>query len=628
MTAAGEILTQAFSHHRAGDLQRAAQLYRQVLDADPRHADALHLLGVVAYQAGRPDEALSLLKRAVAANPTNAAYHSNTGLALQALGRLAEAADHYRRALALRPDYAAAVGNLGTVLRLQGNLQEAEASFREAVRLAGNQAGAHANLGDVLLAQGRFHEAVAALRQAIAFDPRHAAARFGLGEALRRLGHFAEAEACSRELIRVQPNFAGAYNSLATCLREQRRWPEAAAAYGEALRLNPQFAEAHNNLGCVFHDLGELDQAVASFHEALRLSPTFAPASKNLGLALRDLGRLDEALVQYDRAVELSPHDGEAHAGRAAIWLLRGDFARGWAEYERRRASHPFTQPCWDGSPLSGKTVLLYADEGLGDTLQFVRYAKLVARRGGRIILECQEVLHPLLSRCEGIHRLVAPAGELHAFDFHAPLLSLPLVFGTTLETVPADIPYLFADEALVARWRDRLAGVSGFRIAINWCGRATNPVERFRSIPLAHFAAVAAVEDVRLISVQKGAAAEELGSVADHWPVTHLGGELDETGGAFTDTAAVLKNVDLVITSDTAVAHLAGGLGVPVWVGLWATPEWRWLLDREDSPWYPTMRLFRQRQPGDWAEVMGRMAAELARLAGSPRKEIPHASL
>jgi hypothetical protein len=278
-----------------------------------------------------------------------------------------------------------------------------------------------------------------------------------------------------------------------------------------------------------------------------------------------------------------------------------------------------FAEPRWDGSPLDGRRILLHLEQGLGDTLQFIRYAPLVKARGGTVLLECPVELMPLLSRCQGIDRLLARGDELPAFDVHAPLLSLPLLCRTTLTTIPARLTYLFADPDVVDHWRRDLASVSAFKIGIVWQGNPDYVNDRYRSIPLAEFEPLARVPGVRLYSLQKGKGTDQLRALAGRFEIVELVPELDAAGGTFTETAAIMKNLDLVIGPDTAAVHLAGGLGVPVWVALMGRADWRWLRDRDDSPWYPTMRLFRQRQARNWKPVLERIAEEL--LAVTERK-------
>ena len=291
--------------------------------------------------------------------------------------------------------------------------------------------------------------------------------------------------------------------------------------------------------------------------------------------------------------------------------LTLGDFERGWQENEWRWRStalkgsaRNFAPPLWDGTPRAQQTLLIHAEQGLGDTLHFVRYAPLVKPRCGRLVFECQKPLLALLARCAGIDQLVAQGEPLPAFACHAPLLSVPWLLQTRQASIPADVPYLWADPALIDRWREQLRDIRGFRIGINWQGRPGRGAWRFRNLPLAQFAALARLPNVRIISLQKGAGREALAEIGDRFPLVDLGDEVDQASGAFMDTAAIMRNLDLVLTSDTAVAHLAGGLGVPVWVALPFAAEWRWLRNRSDSPWYPTMRLFRQRQREDWDSV------------------------
>jgi hypothetical protein len=326
---------------------------------------------------------------------------------------------------------------------------------------------------------------------------------------------------------------------------------------------------------------------------------------------------LDDALVSYEEALRIRPDYAEAHWNRALAWLLVGNFEQGWAEYEWRwKEKHypprPFEQPLWDGSPLRDRSILLHADQGLGDTLQFIRYAPLVKERGGTIIVECQDPLLRLLGSCSGIDRLVARGSALPAFDVQAPLMSLPHILGTKLATIPADVPYLSVDAALVEHWRRALGSRQPFRIGIAWQGFPGNPRDRERSAPLAEFAPLAQVPGVQLFSLQKGPGSEQLSQAANRFAVIDMGAK---TSADFMDTAAVMKNMDLVVSVCTSVAHLAGALGMQVWVALTFDADWRWLLQRDDSPWYPTMRLFRQTERGNWQPVFERMRAALMAL-------------
>jgi hypothetical protein len=380
-------------------------------------------------------------------------------------------------------------------------------------------------------------------------------------------------------------------------LRQKGLLEEAAASYQEAVRLGPTHFGAQTNLGGVLMELGRLETALAADREALRLQPGSAEAHNNLGVVLVELGRLDEALESYAEAIRLKPDYAEAHKNRAIALLTQGDFARGWPEYQWRwrcpELSPPdFPQPFWDGTPLNGRTLLLYAEQGLGDTLQFIRYVPLVRGGGGRVLLMCPRSLHRLLRRGPAIDHLLVQGEVPPPFDVHAPLLSLPAFLGTTLCTIPAEVPYLGTDDDLVERWRRELGGQSGFKIGIAWQGSREYPRDRFRSAPLEAFA--------------PGPGTEQLRRVPENWRVLDAGSRDED----LADTAGLMENLDLVVTVDTAIGHLAGALGIPVWVALTFAADWRWFLGREDSPWYPSMRLFRQRERGNWTDVFARIAA------------------
>jgi Flp pilus assembly protein TadD len=579
-----ELLQAVAAACRSGQLGVAEQACHQVLQLDPNHAEALAQLGVLAYQTGRLPLAVEWLRRAAAVRPTDAGFRNNLGAVLAVLGHTREAETEYREALRLQPANAEAHNNLGIALRTQGRAVEAEAAYREALRLRPDYPEAHNSLGVALLAQGRA----------------------------------ADAEAAYREALRLRSNYAEARNNLGNVFRAQDRLTEAEAAYREALRLRPNYADAHNNLGNVFRAQDRLTEAEAAYREAIRLRPNHAEAYDNLGVVLREQGRLADAAAAYREALRLRPDFAEAHSSLGMLLLTEGRFEEGWAEYEWRSRAHGlaprmFDRPAWDGTPLNGRTLLLSAEQGVGDTLQFIRYAPAVKALGGTILLECPAPMVPLLSRCAGIDRLVEHGAPLPAFDVHAPLVSLPRLLSTTVATIPAAVPYLSAEPGLVAAWRAELAAVPGFKVGIAWQGNPQMiPYDRRRSFPLAALEPVARLAGVRLIALQKGHGREQLGTAVRDWPLTDLGGRLDEQAGAFMDTAAVLPSLDLVVTCDSSLAHLAGALGVRAWVALPFAADWRWLREREDSPWYPSLRLFRQPRPGDWATVFGRMADAL----------------
>ncbi len=356
-----------------------------------------------------------------------------------------------------------------------------------------------------------------------------------------------------------------------------------------------------------------LGEAETNYRRAVQLRPDYIEALNNLGNVLRIQGRMAEALECYDQALDLQPDHADVHLSRAMAWLERGEFERGWPEYEwrlkcQRYAIPPFRRPPWDGSPLEGRTILLYADYGVGDALQFIRYAPLVQRRVGRVIVTCGRPLGRLLATCPGVERVVSEGDSLPDFEVYAPLMSLPGIFGTTLATIPAEVPYLAPDEGLVETWHRQMNTAVGLRIGIVWQGNPQNTRDHMRSFRLAQLEPIALRPGIRLFSLQKGHGSEQLGEIGGRFELTDLSGGLVD----FLDTAAAIVNLDLVIAPDTAVAHLAGALGVPVWVALPFAADWRWMSGRDDSPWYPTMKLFRQRRWGEWDEVFERIAREL----------------
>jgi hypothetical protein len=404
-----------------------------------------------------------------------------------------------------------------------------------------------------------------------------------------------------------------AHNHLGHALKEAHRLDEAIAACRRAIQLKPDYAEAYNNLGAALGELGRIDEAMAACNRALQLQPDYAEAHSNLGIAHADKGQFDEAIAAYNRAMQLQPDFVGVHWNISLVWLLLGDFQQGWPEFEWRwkskwlRLQRAFTQPRWDGSPLGGKTILLHSEQGLGDTIQFARYAPLVAQRGGHVILSSPPALARLLESLTGLGQIIAEGNALPRFDVHCPLLSLPLVMGTDcLAAIPGDVPYLRPPTDGQAAWKKRLsADDANLKIGLAWAGR---PHPLGRSIPLAALAPLASIPGVSFHSLQTGPAAQQAHEPPAKMKLIDYSSDLHD----LADTASLIANLDLVITIDTAVAHLAGAMGKPVWTMLKFVPDWRWLLNRSDSPWYPTMRLFRQQRLGNWTDVIAAVAERL----------------
>ena len=497
--------------HQAGQLPEAEAIYRQILDIEPDHADANHLLGVIADQVGRHEIAVQLISKAIKKNPIDAAYHCNLGNALHELGRLDEAVASYRKALGINPDYAEAHSNLGNTLHEQGRLDEAVASYRK------------------------------------------------------------------------------------------------------TLAIKPDLAGAHSNLGNAFTDLGRLDDAVASYHKALALAPNFPEAHSNLGTALKELGRFEDAAASYHQALAIEPDFPEAHEYLGRLRLMMGSFQDGWEDYAWRwrvkdSPLHPrdYEKPFWGGSDLEGQTIFIYPEQGLGDVVQFVRYLPLVAARGGRVVFEVPPHLARLFQGIDGADTLLRGGEPLPPFDSHAPLLDLPRLLNTLLETIPSMTFYLKAAPELEEAWANRLGPWEEFRVGIAWAGNPNHKNDRNRSMEPSLLQPLTEIPGVSVYSLQVGRNGEAVRLFCDN--ITDLAPFLTD----FAETAAVMSNLDLVVSVDTSVVHIAGALGRPVWTLLPFIPDWRWLLERDDSPWYPTMRLFRQEKRGDWKGVIERVSQAL----------------
>ena len=615
MTSTADPFAQAQHHHQQGELSQAERLYRSILRIDPNHADALHFLGLIAHQTGHAKPAISLMKQAIDLHPHSGVFHSNLGVVLQSVGRSEEALDCFTEALRLDPTLQDAHANRGNLLLDRHLHDEAIACFRQALRLNPSHSTAHFNLANALRDQGAVEQAIESYRRALEINSRHVDALNNLGVLLKDQGKIEEAQRCYRAALSLDPRYGIAHRNLGNILKNQGRFEEAIGAYEQALRIDPDDVDTLANLGLTLRDQGDLDAAFRILRQAEQLDPEHTAVWNNLGLAFMDQGTLDEAERCFENALRRRPADALAHFNRASLWLLQGAYEKGWPEYEfrwRRADSKPrdFTQPRWDGSSLPGKTILIHTEQGLGDILQFIRYVPLVKQRVGSVLVQCPAIFMQLLRCIPEIDRLVADGEPIPEFDVQVPLLSLPCLFQTTLESIPARVPYLHADVDRTEFWRRELAAHVGFRIGIVWQGSQVN---HLRAIGAAPLAALSAIPGVRLFSLQMGHAIEQLAHLPEGSRIMELGSRFDST--SLQDSAAVLANLDLLVTIDTAIAHLAGAMGIRVWTLLPFAADWRWLLDRNDSPWYPSMRLFRQGKSRDWAEVIRRVASELPAL-------------
>jgi tetratricopeptide (TPR) repeat protein len=601
-----------------GDAAAAGSGYREAVRLNPKFAEAWFNLGNVLRDQRQYGEAADCYRQALAANPRYLKAGLSLGAVLRLAGRLEESADAYRQLTATHPRNAEAHFRLGSVLQEILRPEAAGQEFQTAIQLQPDHADAHNNLGCIYREQENYVEAVASFRLALDARPDFAEALANLGSALAGLGRTDESIVCYERSLELKPELVAARINLGAALHGKGLHEHALAELDRAIDIDPQSADAHSNRGAALLALDRVDEALVAQQRALELKPDHADSHYNLGAACQVRGDWEEAICHYHDALRLKPDYAEAHYSNALIRLTRGEFAAGWRGYEwrlrcKRFVPRGFSQPRWDGSPLSGRTLLVHAEQGLGDTIQFVRYVRLLAGRDARVIVEVPKALHRLLLQ-SGFDNLIPRGEPLPHCDVQIPLLSLPLALTESIGGIPAEVPYLTADPALVADWAQRLKPLEGIRIGINWQGNPEYTFDRFRSVPLAQFAPIAAVPGVRLISLQKQVGLEQIAEAADRFEVLDLDGQLDVSSGPFLDTVAVMKNLDLVISSDSAVAHLAGALGVPVWLATSYAAEWRWQVDRPDCPWYPTMRLFRQPALHDWGSVFEQMAEGLVK--------------
>lgn len=588
----------------------------------------LEINGLIAlYNARKFSELESRARGLVTHHPNSGFLWKALSVSLQAQGK--DALQALQKTATLLPSDAEAHTNLGVVQRERGMLDDALKSHRRALALNPQFAQAHFNLGTVLRDLGLFEDALASLRQAIAIRPNYPEALNDIGNTLQDLGRLEEAAESYRRGVALQPELAEIHSNLGTVLRDIGKLDEALPSFRRAVQFNPGMAELHNNLGNALQESGRFGEAVASFRQALAIKPDFAAVHNNLGKTLRDLGQIDDARASVERALEIDPAYAEAHLNRAYLFLQDGAFAPGWREYEYRwkvkESERPreFAQPLWLGQvDLSGKSILLHAEQGFGDTIQFVRYASLLIGRAATVYLEVPFALKSLLENSIDGIVILASGTPLPPFDFHCPLLSLPLACESMQPTIPASGPYLRADPTLVAYWKRKLDQFNALRVGVAWAGSprrdqpAAHAVDRMRSLAFASLHPLLQVPGVDFFSLQVGgdAAAQLRGAPQ----------VIDFTAGLydFQDTAALIQNLDLVICVDTSVAHLAAALGKPVWMLNRFNTCWRWLTEREDSAWYPTLRLFRQPSLGDWDSVIRNVKKALEEI-GADRRAI-----
>lgn len=678
-------LAEALQLHKNGQLSAARSIYDNLIACYGELPDVLHLAGMVCYQNGEYPEAEKKILRAIQGNSREARYYGHLALVLEALGKLDDAEARFRQAIELSPEDPDAYLNLGNLLLRRERSVEAASVLQQLLVRRPKMSAAYNSLGCALLALNRSEAAISCFQKALEFDPRNVKVMCNLGAYLQRLGRSEDALACYQSAVRIHPGLRAALNPMGELLREAGRAQEAveahravlerepdhvetlallgmalraagapdeaAAQFGRALELQPaheqaivglanvlveqecfsaartlfgrlhavESAAALNTLGVILGHEGRAEEAAGKLRKAIELKPDFCEAYNNLGLTYWKSRRVDEARAMYEKALCVRPDYAEARWNLALCQLIEGDYEQGWRNYEarwkRRSSPRSFDRPLWDGQPLEGKRILLHSEQGLGDTVQFLRFVPLVQQAGGRVILDVQERVAALAAEMPGLLEVTCDGRNLPEFDLHCPLMSLPGMLGLGLEELPAQVPYL-KPSAEARRQADGLLRQGHrLRVGLCWAGSPQNLSDAERSLALRAFEPLCEVGNVHFVSLQMGSEAAQK----------------DETGFPMQDcawfmrdlnaTGALLERLDLVITVDTMVAHLAGALGCPVWTLLPQAADWRWMRERRETPWYPTMRLFRQQRAGDWSGVIEQVREELAEMAGCIRQ-------
>ncbi len=649
----------------SGNDAAALPFYDRALALNPRYAEALEGRARIMQRSGRFPEAIADYDALFRIKPANAEMLYNLGAAYEGCGRPKEALACYNRCLEAAPDYTPALMAEALLLNEGGQSGRALDMLRALIAADPSNGIAWYNCGVVHAGRGEQAEAYECFVKAHALLPAYSRALYGAATALQKLGRLKEAlAACDRILSEASSDFdalflrgnilyeqrclpealacfdlalsqkprdLGVLCNRGATLREMSRLAEAAASFDAALAENPECVEGLLGRGIVEFKSSWIERSLTYFERAIAADPSSATAFCGRGLALQHLGRIDGAQRDFERALALEPDLPAGRSNLGALQLLLGDFERGWEGYEYRRIAGDRCKaeitrrwPVWNGENIAGKKLLVLEEAAHGDAVMLARYFPMLGALGADATVEVRPRMHGLLKQVPGV-RFVTTINPAERFDYQVHLFSLPRAFRTRVDAVPAPVPYLKADAALAEKWGERLKG-HGFKIGIAWQGNPDPKIDIARAAPLARFAALAAIPDVRLISLQKGFGAEHIASSG--LIVEDLGDDFDAGPSAFLDTAAVMANLDLVVSVDTSVAHLAGALGRPVWVALKHIPEWRWMLGREDSPWYPTMRLFRQSAMGDWESVFERMAEALQPLIAEKNRKRAAGSL
>ena len=656
-----ETLQMAIQLHQTGDWAKAQQLYQRILQYEPTHFDALHFSGILAYQSGNYALAVELINKAIAVHPSTAMYsnlavvfqaagdveqliktyqqslllennaeiHYKVANLLQSAGRLDEAVNHYRQALLMIPDAVNVLNNLGVAFQTQEKFTEAMACFQRIIALKPEFIEAYNNLGIIFQTQKRLEEAVASYQRAISLNPDYVEAHYNLGNSLNLQGHHEQAIGSYQKALLINPDYADAYYGLGNVFEQLEELDQSVASYEKALRINSDFLRARNNLGAVLLKQLKFEQAMACFQHILAKNPKLADAYYNLAEILKNKGDLKAAIDNYEKAIELDPDYSEAHYRLGMLLLRLGRFKQGWQHCEARYSPNikdrntivpKFPFPQWQGQLLAGKSLVIWCEQGLGDEIQFCRYVSLLKSQGARdITWVCKMPLKPLLKTLKGVDKVLSreEAVNIGLYDYWTLPLSTPLHCNTTLDNIPATVPYLYANPTQVEMIAKELGSISEFKVGICWKGSAGHKGDATRSPGISCFKPLFELSGVRFFTLQPDTREEFILNAGTSG--VDRGHEINKD--SFEEAAALIMNLDLVICCDTSIGHLAGALGKTVWIVVTSVADWRWMDDREDSPWYPTGRLFRQIEQGNWAEVFQRIEKQLKQMMAEKRK-------
>ncbi|WP_320045266.1 tetratricopeptide repeat protein [uncultured Desulfobacter sp.] len=637
--------------YQAGNMIQAEQTCKKQLNDFPDSFMLLNLLGAVVQAQGRVEEAIEAFDRMLHLNPDFAEGYYNRGVAFSQIGRTQEAVQDYTMAVELTPNFYNAHLNLGLVFAARGDFNQAVQSFNRAIDINPDNALGYNNRAFSLMNAGKLDAGLQDCEKAIVLDsnlpeihnirglifdklgkakkavnsfkialqlkPGSVQFQVNLAKSLNELNNYEQALKYCNQALESHPNSPDAHFNRGIALQGLMRFEDAIDSYDRTIELAPKFSDAFCNRGICFHQLERIEKGFADLNKAIELNPYNVNALSNRGLSHRHFGQFEAARKDFQQALSIKPDDGPTLFNRALLYLLTGDFERGWSEYERRweksQRRHFSNAKIWNSESLSGKIIFIYGEQGFGDFIQFVRYLPLLQKMGARVILECKTALARLMINFNGYDRLQIQTNDnakpiKERFDYHLPIMSLPRLFKTTLDTIPSQVSYLTADTELTRIWKNRIKKGNALDVGIVWAGNPSHKGDRRRSISLSRFAPLKEITEVNLYSLQK----EPHELWTDPSPENFFSFDFGEEISDFADTAAIITNLDLIISVDTSVAHLAGALGKETWVLLPFSPDWRWLTNRNDSPWYPAMKLFRQPALGDWDNVLKNVTAAL----------------